>query len=416
MNLLIIKLRILLLIFYHNCYLLFSVKINFMQFIVSIRKQVLISTFFKNEKYVKAGGKYYINPFAPHFPSKYFLQMLTNNTNDKIPLKPNYAQISFTNLCPCECFHCHVENNNDKQYDLPLDLIQKTLDDIIKCGFLVLFFVGGEPISRFDDLEKAIKYISNRIDTRIFTSGVGITVERLKKLKQAGLNGICVSIDHYEEEIHNALRNNNTAFKSACFTIKEASKMGFYVSAVTCVTGEAARNGEFKKVVDLAESLGAHSIQLNEIRPVGRALQNNNRNLFLNETDKKILINYHKANNSSKRKIATVMPWFNEQPDKFGCMATSGQIVYINSNGGVQPCVLARAEVGNIKEQSFEYIWNNFLPYCKLPVRECIVHRINEKYASDELPIDKNQTFTMWEDFKSLETIDLFKKFELNGK
>lgn len=409
----IIKFRILLLILSHNFQLLITGKINLQQFTSSIRKQIIISSFFKNEKYVKAGGKYYINPFAPHFPSKYFLQMLTNNTIDKLPLKPNYAQISFTNLCPCECFHCHVVNNQEKQNDLPLSLIKKVLDDIIESGFLVLFFVGGEPISRFDDLVEAIQYVGNRIDTRIFTSGVGMTVERLKKLKQAGLNGICVSIDHYDENIHNSLRQNSTAFKSACFTIKEAVNEGFYVSAVTCITGKNARSGEFMKVVDLVESLGAHSIQLNEIRPVGRALESEDSDMFLNEDDKKILIEYHKEINSGKRKIATVMPWYNEEPDKFGCMATSGQIVYINSDGGVQPCVLARAEVGNVKEQSFKEIWDNFLPYCKLPVRECIVHKINDLYKPDTLPIKKEETFELWQRFKSLDTIDLYKNITI---
>ena len=54
------------------------------------------------------------------------------------------------------------------------------------------------------------------------------------------------------------------------------------------------RSGETFKVVDLAESLGAHSIQLNEIRPVGRAIEAEDRDFFLSDEDKAILIDFHR--------------------------------------------------------------------------------------------------------------------------
>lgn len=410
-----LKIRILVYILIHNIIRLISFQMSLGTFLYTIRKQFILSSLFKDAKYVRVGKKYFVNPFAPYFPGKYFSKMLDNNTVRKYPLKPNYAQISITNVCPCECYHCHVKNTQDRGLDLPREKVLEVIDDIIEADFPVLFFVGGEPMSRFDDLVDFIKSARRKMDTRIFTSGVGVTKERLEVLKEAGLEGICVSLDHHEEEIHNTQRRNNQAFKSACFTISEAAKMDLYVSAVCCTTGEMARSGEYKKVVDLAESLGAHSIQLNEIRPVGRANENGKSNLFLSGKDKELLINYYKVQNHSNRKIAIVMPWYNEEPEIFGCMATSGQNVYINSEGHVTPCVLLNASIGNVYENSFKEIWNKFTPLCEHPVRECIVHTLSNKInTSKSHLLAPDETLELWPEFSKMEPSDLYKKIKVD--
>lgn len=408
-----IKLRMLLYLLSHYVGLFLTFNLSFRRLIFAIKKQVLQSTFFKDAKYVNVKGKIFLNPFAPYFPGKYFKKVLNNNSFRDYPLKPLYAQISITNICPCECFHCHVKNTQIREDDLSKSTILEAINDIINADFPVIFFVGGEPMSRFDDLVDFIKAAKKGMDTRIFTSGVGVTSERLEILKEAGLEGICVSLDHYDEQIHNRQRNNEKAFRSACFSITEASKKGFYVSAVCCTTGKMVRSGEFKKVVDLAESLGSHSIQINEIRPVGRAQESKDSDIFLNKDDKENLIHYYKEQNKSKRKIAIVMPWYNEDPSMFGCTATSGQNVYINSSGYVQPCVLLDVSLGNIKEKPFKEIWNSFTPMCKHPVRECIVHALGERiYSSESKLLSERETKELWPSLSEMEPADAYKDYQ----
>lgn len=407
----IFKIWLLAYIVLYNLIKLLSFKMSLSRFIYTLKRQVIVSSLFRDSKYSKVGGKYFLDPFAPSFPGRFFRKMLDNNSMDRYPLKPNHAQISITNLCPCHCFHCHVINTQDASKDLPRERIFEAIDDIVTSDFHVIFFVGGEPFSRFDDLLEFVRYARKNLDTRIFTSGIGATGSRLRLLKEAGLQGICVSLDHFDERIHNQQRNNNAAFESACFAIRESARLGIYTSAVCCTTSWMVESGDVFRVVDFAESLGAHSVQLNEIRPAGRAGGIKDRKVFLTQRDKEILIDYYRSQNRGKRRTAVVMPWYNEEPDRFGCMATSGQNAYIDALGNVQPCVLLKVSIGNILEERFSAIWNEFIRHCRHPVRECLVQTLHQ--AIDEsciTPLPKTRTLELWQEVTQIEPTDIFKR------
>ncbi len=410
----IIKIRIFFYILRYNCLSFILGKSPFSGLLFTLRKQFLIASKLNDAKYISVGNKFFSNPFMPYFPGSFFNKMLENNSVDRYPLKPNYAQISITNQCLCCCDHCHVQNTQIKENDLSLEILKNTIDDIIDKEFFIVFFVGGEPLMRFDDLAEMVRYSSKRLDTRIFTSGIGATCEKLAALREAGLNGICVSLDHYDASVHNKRRHNDKAYESAIFTIKESVKLGFYVSVVSCTTSDMVITKEIYKVVDFAESLGAHSIQINEIRPVGNAIKTNDTNFYLTESNKKELIDYYKKQNRSGRKISIVMPWYNEESYNFGCMATAGQNVYIDSEGFVTPCVLLKAGIGNVKNERFSVIWDSFTRMCRFPVRECIVHHFrNHIEKSKIVPLPKEMTYKIWPSLFEIGESDMYKKIKM---
>jgi MoaA/NifB/PqqE/SkfB family radical SAM enzyme len=407
-----LKARLALFILKRNLLSLLTWRMTFRRFVYSLRKQIVFSSPFKDAKYSRVGSKIFIDPFAPFFPSPFAGKLFDNNSVDTFPLKPNYAQISITNFCPCRCIHCHVENSQEG--DMPREAIFAALQDMVEANFPLIFFVGGEPMSRFADLVDFVAYSRRHMDTRIFTSGVGASVKRLRTLKEAGLEGICVSLDHHKEAVHNRKRNHPAAFQSACATIQEASNLGFYVSVVCCTTSPMVTSGETFQVVDLAERLGAHSIQINEIRPVGRATKTQGEDLFLSSRDKEILIDYYRAQNRGTRRIAVVMPWYNEEPYNFGCTATSGQQAYVDAKGNVMPCPLLKMGFGNINEDRFKTIWNRFTHACGHPVRECILYPLFQSLSeSKTLPIPVERSFELWPEVCAIEKADMYKRIEV---
>ncbi len=200
----------------------------------ALRKQLLMSSILRDAKYVEIDGKIFVDPFVPFMPSPYFRKVLENNSVTSLPLKPNYAEIAITNKCPCDCFHCHVKNTDET--DLSETAILGAIDDIVSEDFPLLIFAGGEPMSRFNSLLRFVRRASRDLDTRLFTSGVGASYERLRQLKDAGLSGLYVSIDHSTPSKHNELRQHPNAFQRACNTVASARELGFYVSVVCCVS------------------------------------------------------------------------------------------------------------------------------------------------------------------------------------
>jgi MoaA/NifB/PqqE/SkfB family radical SAM enzyme len=390
-------------------------KLSARLFCYSLKKQLILSTLFKDAKHIQVGEKVFIDPFVPYYPSVYFNKLMDNNSLDSFPLRPIHGQIAITDKCPCNCTHCHVENTH--KHSLSRQKVFETIEDMAKLHFPLIFFVGGEPVTRLKDLCDFIRYASQFMDTRIFTSGVGMTYDSMIQLRDASLSGICVSLDHFEEDIHNRRRGNSTAFKSACNTIKWASELGLYVSVVCCTTRSMIYSGETFSMVDFAESLGANSIQINEIRPVGNARKNENDDFFLNQEDKKTLIRYYKEQNHSDRKIAIVMPWYNEEPDRFGCTATSGQHAYVDAQGNILPCVLLKASVGNIRNDRFFTIWKTFSQKCRHPVKDCIIYPYNDIISkSAETPLPPDKTMAVWEDMCKIEPTDIFKKIQVKER
>ncbi len=407
-----LRLKLLATILKRHIWLLVTLRLTVSRCIYSLRKQIILSSLFNDAKYKIVDGKIFLDPFVPYLPSPFFTKLMDNNSLDTFPLKPIHGQISITDHCPCRCSHCHVVNTQSRM--LPRDVVFSIIDDMVQLDFPLVFFVGGEPLTRFDDLKEFVRASSRKMDTRIFTSGVGATPERLVELKEAGLEGICVSLDHYKQEIHNERRGYDKAFQYACETIINASGIGLYVSVVCCTTRSMIYSGEIFKMVDFAENLGAHSIQINEIRPVGMALESQDSNFFLTQQDKNILIKYYKEENSSEREIAVVMPWYNEEPDRFGCTATSAQHAYVDVQGNVQPCVLLKASIGNVKESRFYDIWNDFSQRCEHPVKECIIYSYNEIMDNAEaLPLAREQTMSVWPSVCEIEATDIFKRIKV---
>jgi MoaA/NifB/PqqE/SkfB family radical SAM enzyme len=373
----------------------------------ALRRQRLVAHAFRDAKYVRVNGRTFMDPFAPYFPSPAFSKVIHNFTREAIPPPPNYAQISITNLCPCRCFHCHVQNT--QRGDMPRDVILSLIQELVENGFPMLFFVGGEPFSRFDDLEAFVRAASPHMDTRMFTSGVGASPERLARLRAAGLAGVYVSLDAADAGVHNAKRRHPKAYDSACETIRQAVAQGFYVSVVCCTTGTMVRDGSFRAVVDLAERLGSHSIQLNEIRPAGNAGETSEHGVFLTREDKAALIVYYREQNRSPRRIAISMPWYLEEPGNLGCMATSGQSVYVDAQGHVQPCQLLKVSLGNIRERRFGEIWREFRAQARYPVADCIVWNYRDQInASPVKPLPVAATLKSWPAMTSLPMADTY--------
>jgi sulfatase maturation enzyme AslB (radical SAM superfamily) len=227
-----------------------------------IKKKLAMNYVSKESKLTKIGNKIYTNTFTPYFPSlayDRFLKGVVSITSGKpLPIVTNFA---ITPQCPCSCWHCSFSDRSKKDV-LSLEQLQKAISDAQDLGSSVIGITGGEPLLR-NDLEEIIASIDDRSMPVMFTTGYKLTKERVKSLKQAGLEIPVISLDHYKGDIHDKGRRKKGIFDYALNAIKLFQDEGFYV-AVSFVPNKplVSDRKEIFKVIDFFKEIGINDMRL----------------------------------------------------------------------------------------------------------------------------------------------------------
>ena len=134
-----------------------------------------------------------------------------NSENTSIPVKeklqiPYAVLCELTHRCPLSCPYCSNPVELEmKSREIDTETWKRALSEAVKIGILQAHFSGGEPTAR-KDLEEMVQHASSiGLYTNLITSGVLIKEERLKKLYDAGLDHVQVSIQDTDPENSNKI-------------------------------------------------------------------------------------------------------------------------------------------------------------------------------------------------------------------
>lgn len=168
--------------------------------------------------------------------------------------KIDYLRLSVTDRCNLRCVYCMKE---EQQFFLPPEELL-TLEEWVRlcegaalAGIRKIRITGGEPLMRADILElsAAISQIEG-IEKVVMTSN-GVRLAPLaKRLKEAGLSGVNVSVDSLDEEGYCRLTGRDV-LADVLEGLKACGKEGLPVK-VNCVPVAGENDGEWKKLAALA--------------------------------------------------------------------------------------------------------------------------------------------------------------------
>ena len=120
--------------------------------------------------------------------------------------KPIYTVWEITLRCDHSCSHCGSRADDARPNELTTSELIDVADQLIRIGTREVTLIGGEAYLR-SDVYDVIKHLSqNGIYVSMQTGGLGITENRVKKLRSAGLRGLGVSIDG-PEDVHDIQRD-----------------------------------------------------------------------------------------------------------------------------------------------------------------------------------------------------------------
>lgn len=233
---------------------------------------------------------------------------------------------------------------------------------------VLIIFSGGEVLVR-EDLELAGREVMRRgYPWGMVTNGLALTPERFRRLREAGLRSMSVSLDGFEEQ-HNYIRRNPHSYERALEAVRMAVRdEGLAFDVVTCVTGAMVPHLEAFRDLLIAE--GVKSWRLFSIFPMGRA--KHDESLRMTDAQFHEMLEFIRRTRREGRIDASYAcegflgGYEAEVRDQFYQCAAGVSVASIRVDGSISGCTSIRANFhqGNIYRDDFWDVWQNrFEPF-----------------------------------------------------
>ena len=222
-------------------------------------------------------------------------------------------------------------------------------------------FSGGEPLAR-SDLAELIRAASEaKLYTNLITSGIGLDDDRLRGLRDAGLDSIQLSFQSDESNLADEIAGAraHAGKLDVAAKIREARiplSLNFVIHR---------RNiDRLPQMIDLTEALGAQRVELANVQFYGWAFRNRATLLpTCEQADRaRDVATAAKARLAGKIDIFYVLPDYYETRPK-PCLNGWGQrYLTVNPIGDVLPCPTASSAIPvlrfeNVRGRDLDWIW-----------------------------------------------------------
>lgn len=182
---------------------------------------------------------------------------------------PIHASMELTYACNFFCKHCYNSSNSENEFYKTKKEIFKVLEELKSNGIAIIELTGGEPLLHpdFEDILKRCAELFNIV--AIITNGYFITKEMLDNLSKYSEKLVFqVGLYSHNKKYMDWFCNKKGAFSSAKRAFYLLKEKKFFVRANVILT--PINILMLYKTVELAEKLGANSIALSNVIPMGR--------------------------------------------------------------------------------------------------------------------------------------------------
>ena len=311
----------------------------------------------KLNRVVKSDGRYFFALNVPGWPSKAFDQFMENSLNRVYSFRPENKHLqtmifAITKKCPLRCEHCFEWNTlNDKEV-LTLDDLHMITERFQDRGIGQIQFSGGEPLQRIDDLISVLKVAEKETDFWILTSGYGLNIEKAHLLKEAGLTGVDVSLDHWDPDAHNAFRGLPNSYQWVEQASANVRKVDLVLGLTLCATKSFVTEENLWRYADLARKLGAGFVQILEPRAVGHYA---GKAVDLSSDQQALIEKFYLEINRNKKYIdypTFMYPAYHQR--EIECFGAGDRYVYVDADGDAHACPFCQNKVGNCISDSID--------------------------------------------------------------
>jgi len=287
---------------------------------------------------------------------------------------------SITQKCNLKCKHCYSDSVEQAAPDeLSTEEAFRLMDDLSGWGIGLLIIDGGEPLCR-EDLLDIVKYASSKgVRTTIGSNGTLIDEAMARKMLDAGVMSVAISVDAADAQTHDSFRGIDGAFEQTFRGIEACRNTGLPFQFNMVIRKDTLP--QLGDMLRLAVDSGADAAEIFDLVAAGRAKQECKAQVLSNDERKWAMewlaqaqedcsiiirvpgcpmypLTLQRKQIQPKYLSAEMMrriPYYER-----GCAAGMPMgYVMVQCNGEVNPCMLLQVELGNIREQSIMSIWEN---------------------------------------------------------
>jgi pyrroloquinoline quinone biosynthesis protein E len=248
-----------------------------------------------------------------------------------------------------------------RRTELTTDEWKRVIRDAAKLGVLQIGFSGGEPLVRRDLVELVRAAREAKLYTNLITSGIGLDDDRVRALRDAGLDSVQLSFQSNDADLADEIAGA-PAHQRKLDAAAKIRAAGIPLSLNFVIH---RRNiDRLPEMIELSETLGAERVELANVQFYGWAFLNRAALLPTREqvTRAREIATEAKARLAGKIDIFYVLPDYYETRPK-PCLNGWGQrYLTVNPSGDVLPCPTASSAIPdlrfeNIRARALDWIW-----------------------------------------------------------
>lgn len=169
---------------------------------------------------------------------KYGAWLYHANSPEPLQEAPFLAHLAVTATCNMRCKYCSVRKAHQRKEvkDLSTDQWKKIIKKLSNCGVFQIGFTGGEPTLR-KDIHELMRFTESLgCVCNLTTNGWFLSEDFVKEMAKTGIKQCQVSLDSFNEEIHDRLRGKGS-LKKVIKAIKLLQKYKIHVG-IDCVVSK----------------------------------------------------------------------------------------------------------------------------------------------------------------------------------
>jgi MoaA/NifB/PqqE/SkfB family radical SAM enzyme len=273
--------------------------------------------------------------------------------------RPMAINFAVTYACPAACPHCSAGGYRRADgRELSTAEAKRVIDEALALGVSIVGFTGGEPLVRRDIFDLIAHVDKRKAVTFLFTNGLLLDDEAIRKLSAAGLYCAYLSIDHPDPAEHDRGRGIPGLFARNAAAVAKLKANDILVAAASFATRTGTARGDYRGVHAAARALGMYNLLLLDYIPTGRALRETEE-MLTPEQREEIYEFSHAVFRERGVPPVSAQAWQNSLQGYragIGCFAGNREM-YISAYGDVTPCDFTPLSFGSVRREPLARIW-----------------------------------------------------------